>query len=325
MRFANSAKQFACVLLLAAVMSATLALGDEQQTLTVTQSEDAVPQGFVSRTADVGATKLHYVMGGQGPALVLLHGFPENWSAYARLMPALAQHFRVVALDLRGIGASGTPQSGYDSATMAEDVHALAVKLGLQHVYVVGHDFGGIVAYALARLHPDTVRGAMIIDVPLPGVDPWDTIKVDPRLWHFGFHRAPGIAEQLIAGREAIYFGYFMRRSAADPQSISDTDIDRYARAYSGPERLAAAMAMYRAFDADEMFGRSHHASLAVPVTLLGGSNSFATQLPAMKLGLERVGVKRVAVETVAGAGHYVIDEQPLKVVALIERHAAEE
>jgi hypothetical protein len=90
-------------------------------------------------------------------------------------------------------------------------------------------------AYALARLHPGSVRGAMILDVPIPGIEPWENVKVDPKLWHFGFHRAPGLAEKLLAKREAIYFGYFLRRTAADPNMISDQDVERYARAYSGP------------------------------------------------------------------------------------------
>jgi len=115
----------------------------------------------------------------------------------------------------------------------------------------VGHHFGGWVAYALARLHPDSVRGAMILDVPIIGVDPWDKVAVNPKLWHFGFHQAPGLAEQLIAGREAIYIGYFLRRTAVNPQSISDEEFERYAGAYSGPRQFAAAMGMYRAFDKD--------------------------------------------------------------------------
>jgi pimeloyl-ACP methyl ester carboxylesterase len=133
---------------------------------------EAVPAGFASATAQVNGTILHYVAGGQGPALILIHGFPENWSAYAKIMPRLASQYRVVAVDLRGIGGSKSTEGGYDAATMAEDVHQLAQTLGLDRAYIVGHDFGGWVAYALARLHPGTVRGAMILDVPIPGIDP---------------------------------------------------------------------------------------------------------------------------------------------------------
>jgi pimeloyl-ACP methyl ester carboxylesterase len=284
---------------------------------------NAVPAGFVSATAQVNGTVIHYVAGGQGPAVILIHGFPENWSAYAKIMPLLASRFRVIAVDLRGIGGSAAPERGYDSATMAEDVHQLAGTLGLDRPYVVGHDFGGWVAYALARLYPDTLRGAMIVDVPIPGLDPWNTVKVSPKLWHFGFHRVPGVAEKLLAGREATYFGYFIRRSAVDPKSISDEDIKRYARAYSGPGEMAAAMGMYRAVDDDEKFAEERRGPLNVPLALVGGGNSFGPLLLGMAKGLEDAGANSVAAETVAGSGHYVLDEKPAEITALIERYAS--
>jgi pimeloyl-ACP methyl ester carboxylesterase len=284
---------------------------------------EALPAGFTSHKAPVNGTTLHYVLGGQGPTLILIHGFPENWSAFAKIMPRLATRFRVVAVDLRGIGGSTPTESGYDVATMAEDVYQLARTLGLERPYVVGHDFAGWVAYAIARHHPDALRGAMILDVPVIGVDPWDKVAANPRLWHFGFHRAP-VAEQLIAGREAIYIGYFLRRSAVDPQSISDEDIGRYTDAYSGTGQLAAAMAMYRAFDDDEKFGREHRGLLDVPIAIVVGDKTFGSLLPEMAYGLKGAGVHTVATETIAGAGHYVVDEKPAEVATLIERYAAE-
>jgi pimeloyl-ACP methyl ester carboxylesterase len=295
----------------------------KQTTRDVPSAAKDIPAGFVSSTVRVNGTVIHYVAAGQGPAVILVHGFPENWSAYAKIMPRLAFHFRVIAMDLRGIGGSVSPEYGFDSATMAEDVHQLAGKLGLDQPYVVGHDFGGWVAYALARLYPDTLRGAMILDVPIPGLPPWDTVKIDPRLWHFGFHRAPGLAEKLLAGREAIYFGYFIRRSAVDPKSITDEDIQRYVRAYSEPGEMAAAMGMYRAMDDDEKFGKERRGPLSVPLVLVAGGNSFGSLLPTMAKGLEDAGVKSVAVETIVGTGHYLLDEKPAETAALIERYAS--
>ena len=284
--------------------------------------EETLPVGFTSATARVNGTSLHYVAGGQGPALILIHGFPENWSAYAQIMPRLAARFRVVAVDLRGIGGSTPTESGYDAATMAQDVHQLARELELDRPYVVGHDVGGRVAYAIARLHPDAVRGAMILSTPIAGIDPWDKFKVDSKLWHFGFHGVPGLAEKLLNGREALYIGHFMRGATADPKSISDEDIARYARAYSAPGRMAAAMGMYRAFDKEEKFGKERRGPLAVPLTVVAGSAGLATLLPAVAQGLRDAGARSVAVETVAGSGHYVIDEKPAEVAALIERYA---
>ena len=287
-----------------------------------TLENEAFPEDFTSATAQVNGTTLHYVIGGEGPALILIHGFPENWPAYAEIMPKLASKFRVVAVDLRGIGGSPPIQSDYETATMAEDVYQLAQKLALDRPYLTGHDIGGGVAYAMVRLHPDAVRGAMILDVPIVGVDPWDKIKVDPALWHFGFHGAPGLAEQLLAGREAIYFDYFLRNSVADPNSISDEDIARYASAYSLPGRMAAAMNMYRA-KGGEKFGKEQRGPLNVPLVLVGGDRGFGPLLPEIAKGLKEAGAQSVAVETIAQSGHYLIDEKPAEVAALIERYAS--
>jgi pimeloyl-ACP methyl ester carboxylesterase len=315
-----------------AILALTLVAGCDRQTGELAQEPPAaatdscagetIPAGFASDTAVVKGTALHYVSGGTGPALVLIHGFPQNWSTWAEIMPRLAERFRVVAVDLRGIGGSTPESGGYDAATMAEDVYQLSRSLALDRPYVAGSDFGGWVAYALARLHPNAVRGAMIIDVPLPGVEPWDQVKADPALWHFGFHRAPGLAEQLLAGREAIYFGHFLRTSVADAQSISDEDVRRYACAHSSPGQMAAAMGMYRAFDASERFGQERRGPLDVPIVLAAGDRSFGTLLPDMVNGLRGAGANSVASEAIAQSGHYPADERPNEMAALIERHA---
>src|ERR1700722_12523073 len=130
----------------------------------------ALGRGFVSDTAPVNGTTLHYVRGGTGPAVILLHGFPEDWYAYHRIMPLLAKQFTVVAVDLRGIGGSAATRGGYDAANMAEDVHHLAEQLHLEHVYLVGHDIGGMVAYAFVRRYPETSRGVMLLDAPVPSL-----------------------------------------------------------------------------------------------------------------------------------------------------------
>jgi pimeloyl-ACP methyl ester carboxylesterase len=160
---------------------------------------------FVSGTAQANGTALHYVRGGTGPAIILLHGFPEDWYEYHRVMPLLAKQFTVVAVDLRGIGGSAATAGGYDAANMAEDVHQLMEYLHFEHVYVVGHDIGGMVAYVFARRYPETCRGVMLLDAPVPGLGPWDAVKANPITWHIHFQQTPDLPEQLIAGREAIY------------------------------------------------------------------------------------------------------------------------
>jgi pimeloyl-ACP methyl ester carboxylesterase len=165
--------------------------------------------GFTSGTAEVNDITLHYVRGGSGPTLLLIHGFPQDWYEWRSVMPRLATTFTVIAVDLRGVGGSEAPRGGYDAATMAEDLHQLVETLQLGPVYVAGHDIGGWVAYAYARLHPKTTSGVMVLETLLPGIEPFADAKVDVALWHGGFHMVPDLPEALVAGRQAIYFRYF--------------------------------------------------------------------------------------------------------------------
>jgi len=126
---------------------------------------------------------------------VVLHGFPQDWYAFRRIMARLAANFTVVSVDMRGVGRSAVIADGYDAATVAEDIRQLAAELDLGSIYFVGQDNGGIVAYTFARLYPQTTRGVMILDVPLPGIEPWEEVKAEPLLWHFGFHQTADLPE----------------------------------------------------------------------------------------------------------------------------------
>jgi pimeloyl-ACP methyl ester carboxylesterase len=193
-------------------------------------------EGYVSETAEVNGTTLHYVRGGQGPAVILIHGFPQDWFEYHAIMPRLAKRFTVIAIDLRGVGGSAVAPDGYDAATMAGDVYQLALTLELQGVYVVGHDIGGMVTYAFVRRYPHITRGAMILDVAIPGIDGWDEIKGDAVLWHIPFMQVPEIPERLVIGRQADFFAYFYNFAKFAPE-----DIAHYLEAYATPEQLHAA------------------------------------------------------------------------------------
>jgi pimeloyl-ACP methyl ester carboxylesterase len=279
----------------------------------------ALGSGFVSDTARVNGATLYYVRGGAGPAIILLHGFPEDWYAYHRIMPQLAKQFTVVAVDLRGIGGSAATAGGYDAANMAEDVHQLAEQLHLEHVYVVGHDIGGMVAYAFARRYPGTSRGVMMLDAPLPGLGPWDVVKADHISWHINFHQTPGLPEQLLAGRETIYMRHFL-----DSATFSDADVARYARAYAAPEHLRAALEIYRAFPANEEFNAAQQNAISVPLVLAPGKNSpFEKLMPSLADALRAHGCAIVEIEVIENSVHYVADEQPDAVAQLIERHAS--
>jgi pimeloyl-ACP methyl ester carboxylesterase len=234
-------------------------------------------------------------------------------------MPRLARKFTVVAVDLPGIGESTGKPGDYAAAGLAEDIHQLQEQLHLEHAYVVGHDIGGMVAYAFFRRFPDAVRGAMLLDVPVPGLAPWKEITTKPFVWHINFQQVPDLPEELVAGRQAIYFRYFL-----DPAYFSDADVAHYAESYAAPEHLHAAFEIYRAFPANEKFNAEQQSRIDVPLVVAAGSESpFVKDLPIMAEALRAHGCTNVSTGAIQGSSHYVADEQPATVDELIEKYAS--
>jgi pimeloyl-ACP methyl ester carboxylesterase len=274
---------------------------------------------FASETATVNGVTLHYFRGGKGPAVILIHGFPQDWFEYHAIMPRLGKQFTVFAIDLRGVGGSTATPDGYDAANMAEDVHQLAAALKLKRVYIVGHDIGGHVAYAYVRRYPEDMRGAMILDTPIPGIEGWDEIQGDPNMWHVRFMQVPGLAEKLVAGRQADYFGYFFHFGKFTP-----SDVTHFVRAYATVAQLHAMFEMYRAFPANVQFNAAQRGPNDVPLFLGAGDGSpFATLVPKIADSLRAHGCTHVETGLIRGAIHYVVEDQPDVVADLIERYAS--
>jgi pimeloyl-ACP methyl ester carboxylesterase len=279
---------------------------------------------FASESAPVNGIMLHYVRGGNGPAVILVHGFPEDWFEYHAIMPRLAKQFTVIAVDLRGVGASTTEPGttkpgGYDAANMAEDVHQLVAALKLDRVYIVGHDIGGQVAYAFVRRYPEATRGAMILDTAIPGIAGWDEIQGHPAMWHVRFMQVPGLAEKLVVGRQADYFGYFFQFGKFTP-----SDQAHYVKAYATLAQLHAMFEMYRAFPANAQFNAAERGPNGVPLLLAAGDGSpFAQLVPKIAEGLRSNGCAHVEISLIRGAVHYVVEDQPETVTDLIERYAS--
>ena len=272
------------------------------------------PPGFESATVSVNGSGLHYVRGGHGPAIILIHGFPEDWTEYRAIMPRLAQRFTVVAVDLPGIGQSA-PAGGYDTAGLAADLHALGQALKLGRPYVVGHDLGGLVTYAYVRKFPDSLRGAMILDVPLPGMAGWEAATSG--LWHIGFIQAPGLAEKLVTGRQAALFDYFLAVGKFTPDERA-----YYARIYDAPQ-LHAAVEIYRAFPKDAEWNAAQTGPNSVPLVVAVGEKSFFNALlPTFVEGYRAKGMTRVDSARIPDASHYLLADNPQAVQELIERSA---
>jgi pimeloyl-ACP methyl ester carboxylesterase len=286
------------------------------------QTDPAVARlgkGFVSNTAKVNGTMIHYVRGGKGPAIILLHGFPQSWYEYHEIMPRLAKRFTVIAVDLRGIGESKPTTGGYDAANMAEDVYQLASTLKLERIYIVGHDVGGMVTYAFIRRYPQITRGAMILDVPIPGVAGWDEIQGDPSVWHVRFMQVPELPEKLVAGRQIDYFSYFFHFGKFTPG-----DIAHYAKAYGTVAQLHAVFEMYRAFPANAQFNQAQRGKNDVPVFLASGDKSpFAKIVPKIAEGLRTNGLTHVETGVIPDSVHYVVEDNPDAVAGFIEQYAS--
>ncbi len=172
---------------------------------------------FSHNMASVNGIQMHYVIGGQGDPVVLLHGWPETWYAWHQVMPALAKNYTVIAPDLRGLGDSSKPPSGYDGKTLAEDIHQLVAKIGFKTISLVGHDIGTQVAYSYAAAHPTEVEKLAVMELTIPGFAPPGM----PPIWWVLFHQVPGVPETLVEGREMAYISWFLRGLAYNPSAIT--------------------------------------------------------------------------------------------------------
>jgi pimeloyl-ACP methyl ester carboxylesterase len=273
---------------------------------------------FTSRYVDAGGLRQHVVIGGDGPPLLLIHGWPENWYAWRHLMPALAQDFEVVAVDQRGIGLTDKPQDGYDTGSLADDLVALMDALGHTRFAVVGHDTGFAIGYALAADHPERVDRVALAEIPGPpgvGVSPPVFVPepINNRLWHIPFNRVAGLPEQLIAGREAAFFGYEFEVQGGN--RLPQEAIDYYVGLVSSPESLRGSLGWYRAFDATlAQNAKRMTTPLAMPVLAIGGSASYGDHV-AEAMGPIATDVQGVVVPD---TGHWVAEDAPEEVLTAL-------
>ena len=265
---------------------------------------------FTSRYVDTGEVRLHAVTGGDGPPLLLVHGWPETWFAWRLLMPALARDFEVIAVDQRGMGLSDKPQDGYDTRTQANDLVALMDALGHERFAVVGHDTGFAISYALAADHPDRVDRVALLEIPgSPG-----TVTAPPlflpgplndRLWHLGFNRIDKLNEQLVAGREDVFYRWEFD-AAAKP--LPDEVIDYYVGLLSNPDSLRGSFGWYRALDTTIAQDEQRKTTrLPMPVLAIGGDASFGENVG----NAVQVVADDVQSVVIPGTGHFLAEEAP--------------
>jgi len=272
---------------------------------------------FTSRVIDTGEVRLHAVIGGSGPAVLLVHGWPETWYAFRHVMLALAENHTVIAVDQRGLGLSDKPDTGYDPATLANDLIGLMDALGHDRFAVVGHDTGFMIGYALASDHPERVERAVLAEIPgAPGTTPAPPLFVpsflNDKLWHIPFNRVEGLAEQLVAGREDIFFGY---EFAVQGGNLPAEAIDYYISLLKNPESLRGSFRLYQVWDTIVAQNTERATrKLTMPILAVGGERSYGSHVA------ENVGkvAEDVQGAVIAGAGHWAIEEDPEQVLAAI-------
>jgi pimeloyl-ACP methyl ester carboxylesterase len=265
----------------------------------------------------IADASIHTVTAGpaDAPALLLLHGWPESWATWREIIPLAAASHRVVAIDLPGVGGSSVGRSGPGAApaskhAIASLVHGLADALELTDITLVGHDIGGMVAYAYLRAFPDLAR-AVIMDVPIPGVDPWHDFVRAPFLWHFALHAVPGLPEQLVSGRQEPYFGYFYDLLSGTPGVPAAEARREQVAAYAAASALTAGFGWYRAFDRDveDNMAAAAGPAACTPLLYLRGGAERGGSIDAYVAGLRAAGVVDVTPAVVSGAGHFPHEE----------------
>ena len=274
---------------------------------------------FTGRFVDVGELRLHAVIGGGGPPLLLIHGWPGSWYYWRLVMPALARNFEVIAVDQRGIGLSDKPEEGYDTGTLANDLIGLMDALGHEQFAVVGVDTGMLIGYALAADHPARVVRLAVGEAPLPGITPPSPLILpDPlvdRLWHIPFNQLKETNEKLVQGREDIFFGAEFSASAGTnklPEYAVQYYVDGLA---SSPEALHGSFQLYRAFGATAAQNEERKTRrLPMPVLAMGGAESTG----AMVADTMKLTADDVQALVIPGIGHWLAEQAPDQLLAAL-------
>jgi pimeloyl-ACP methyl ester carboxylesterase len=262
-----------------------------------------------------GAT-IYVRIGGKGPAVVMLHGFGDTGDMWAPLANALIKDYTVIVPDLRGMGLSSYPSSGYDKKQQGVDIATVMDKLGVEKAALVTHDIGNMVGYALAAQYPDRIIKWAIIDAPLPGIGPWDEILKSPLLWHFNF-RGPDV-DRLVKGRERIYLDRFWNELSANPKTIDEETRRHYAKLYARPGAMHAAFEQFATFNTKDRADNiefQKKGKLTMPILALGAEKSFGTMQATV---MREVGAN-VEGGIIMNSGHWIMEEQPAQTVKIVK------
>ncbi|MFK4441435.1 pimeloyl-ACP methyl ester carboxylesterase [Caballeronia udeis] len=268
----------------------------------------------------VNGVRIHFVTAGSGQPVLLIHGWPETWYAWRKVIPRLAGRYFVIAPDMRGMGDSSKPLEGYDKKSVATDLHELVRSLGFDRVLLVGHDMGGQVAYTYAAQWPQEVRKFAFIESGLPAFGQEASMDVAKGgSWHFGFNMQGDLAEALVRGRERLFLEYLFKRDRiglVDPTAVSDADLEIYADAWRQPGALRASFAYYQQLLGQDTADNKRFGATKLPMPVLaigaeyGYKDSAERTMQAVALNVQGA--------IISNSGHYIPEEQPLALVRLL-------
>ncbi|MFI7002302.1 alpha/beta fold hydrolase [Nocardia sp. NPDC050175] len=279
---------------------------------------------FTSAYADVNGTRLHHVTGGAGEPLILLGGWPQTWWQFRKILPELALHYRVTAVDLRGMGGSAKPESGYDKKTMARDIHELIQHLRHRSAFVVGHDIGASLGYHLAANFPESVRRLVTVDMGVPDAA-WQAIPMLPSSdeqvvalehgrggypWWFALNQLRELPELLLADRFRLVIDWLYGHMLVDQASVEEEARAIYAQAYDSPDAIRAGNGWYQTMRQD-IADLATYEPVTLPILTLAGEESY----PALREQTSSDKGTDIRVVEIKGSGHYIPEEQPEQVL----------
>jgi pimeloyl-ACP methyl ester carboxylesterase len=278
---------------------------------------------YESKTANLTNVKIHYLKSGTGnKTLVLIHGFGDTSHMWIPLFEEFGKQFTIIAPDMRGLGDSSRPQSGYDKKTIANDIHELVKSLGYEKIDLVGHDIGLMVAYAYAAQYPNEVEKLALLEAPIPGIgEIWEKVYTTPALWHFHFVNSP-IALKLVKGRERIFLEHFWQTLSPHPETFSEADRELYAKSYAQEGAMRAAFEMFKLFNTQDAADNQKFAAgkLTMPVLTIEGDKAMA--------GALEVQAKMVATNVTSikfqDTGHWLMEQRPAETKAALLKFFAQ-
>ncbi|MBN9385908.1 MAG: alpha/beta hydrolase [Chitinophagaceae bacterium] len=274
--------------------------------------------GFASKYTELNGVKLHYVEGGEGEPLVLIPGWPETWWAYHKVMPLISSKYRVIVVDLRGMGSSEKPPDGYDKKNMAKDIYELIQKLNYEKIHICGHDIGAHVAFSFAANYPGATSKLIVLDTPHPDESMYQLPMLPipglnyPYPWWLAFNQVKELPEVLLTGRMNLVIDWVFNALLNNPSNINEFDKAVYSLAYDNPESIRSSNAWYQTF-AQDIQDIKTYKKIDAPVMGIACSSNYEM----LKAFLTKFATN-IGMEKIEDSGHFLLAEKPQEVAKLI-------